>query len=233
MTLLPRRGPSPTAGAPAPGGVAGRADLGGGWRAWLLPADRPVRRYTQLVGGIAVQGVGTALAVHAVLGNMPWDVLHEGVALTTGLLSIGGWMIAVGLVVLLLWLPLRERPGVGTVVNTITAGLWADLFLRVLPAPESVGLAVVLALLGILAHGVGTAIYIGAGLGSGPRDGLMTGLVDRFGGSVRVVRTALEAFVVAVGWVCGGTIGIMTLVYAVTVGWVIHAVLPYVRVSRA
>lgn len=214
------------------GGVAGRADLGGGLRGWLLPPDRPVRRYGQLVVGTAVLGAGTALTVHAALGNIPWDVLHEGVALATGVLTIGGWMIAVGVLVLLLWLPLRERPGVGTVVNTLTAGLWADLFLRVLPTPDSLGLAVVFAVLGILAHGTGTAIYLGAGLGSGPRDGLMTGVVDRFGGSVRGVRTLVEAFVVALGWLFGGTIGLITLVYAVSVGWIVHAVLPRVRVTR-
>src|SRR5690606_16810041 len=129
----------------------------------------------------AVLGLGTALTVHAALGNLPWDVLHEGLAVATGVLTFGGWMIVLGVLVLLLWLPLRERPGVGTVINTLTVGLWADLFLRILPTPGSLGLAVVFAGLGILAHGIGTAIYLGAGLGSGPRDGLMTGIVDRFG----------------------------------------------------
>ncbi|MDD9205965.1 hypothetical protein PU560_05705, partial [Georgenia sp. 10Sc9-8] len=214
----------------AAGGVTGRVDSGHGLRGWLLPRDRPVRRYLQLNTGLAVQGVGTGLVVHSTLGNMPWDVLHEGLAHSVGLLTLGGWMIALGAVVLLLWLPLRERPGVGTVLNTLTAGLWADLFLGVLTTPESLGVQIAFGLLGVLAHGVGTAVYLGAGLGSGPRDGLMTGIVDRVGASVRTVRTSIEALAVAVGWAFGGTIGLMTLLYAILVGWVVQAVLPLVRV---
>lgn len=214
------------------GGVTGRADLDGGLRGWLVPRHRPVRRHVQLQVGVVAQNAGTAFLVHSSLGNLPWDVLHEGLAVSTGLLSLGGWMVVAGTAMLLLWIPLRVRPGVGTVVGTLTAGLWADLFLRVLQVPGPLSVQCLYGVTGILLHGVGTAVYLGAGLGSGPRDGVMTGVVDRFGGSVGVVRTSMEALAVIVGWFIGGTLGVMTFVYAITVGWIVHLVLPAVRVTR-
>ncbi|WP_185972383.1 YczE/YyaS/YitT family protein [Georgenia yuyongxinii] len=210
----------------------GRVDSGAGWRGLLWPRHRPVRRYSQLFLGLALQGQGTALMVHAAVGNMPWDVLHEGLWLVSGTLTLGAWMTIASLFVLLAWIPMRQRPGTGTVFNTFTAGIWADLGLWLLPAPDDLWVRVATAILGILAHGVGTAAYLGAGLGPGPRDGLMTGLVARTGRSVRVIRTTIEVVAVGVGFLLGGTIGLMTLAYALLVGQVIQSTLPAVRVSR-
>lgn len=213
--------------------VVGRADARGGLRGWLVPADRPARRFAQLLAGLAVQGLGTALMVHAALGNMPWDVLHEGLAAATGVLSLGGWMMVLGVLVLLAWIPLRERPGVGTVVNALTAGIWADLFLTLVSGTDGLWVRAAMGAAGILAHALGTAVYLGAGLGSGPRDGLMTGIVGRTGAPVELVRTLIEVFVVLCGWVFGGTLGAITVVYALCAGPIMHLALPYTRVTRA
>lgn len=188
------------------------------------------RRLLQLYAGLALFAVGEALIVRAALGIMPWDVLHQGLVIRLGH-SIGVWSVIVGLVVLLLWWPLRERPGVGTVSNVLVIGPVLDLVLRWLPAPEPLSWRVAFLVVGILLNGIATAAYIGARLGPGPRDGLMTGLVARTGGSVRVVRTGIEVAVVTVGWGLGGNLGWGTLAFALAIGPVVHAFMPLLRVQ--
>lgn len=197
-----------------------------------LRQTRLPRRIFQLVAGLAAFALGEALIVRAALGVIPWDVLHQGLVHQLGL-TIGQWSILVGVVVLLLWVPLRERPGVGTVVNVLSIGLFLDLFLSLLTAPDALWLRVAYLAVGIVLNGLATAAYIGARLGPGPRDGLMTGLVRRTGGSVRVVRTAIEVGVVVVGWLLGGNLGIGTVVFALAIGPVIHLCLPVLTVRPA
>lgn len=139
--------------------------------------------------------------------------------------------MVVGAAVLLAWIPLRERPGLGTLSNVVVIGLAVDGALAVLPAPAGLAGRVVLGLLGIALNAVATAAYIGVRLGPGPRDGLMTGLVRRTGGSVRLVRTAIEVTVVATGWLLGGTLGVVTLLYAVAIGPLVHVLLPRLEVT--
>ena len=190
------------------------------------------RRLVQLFTGLALYGVSLAFLLRAGLGLAPWDVLHQGLAQLLGA-TVGQMVIAVSFVVLLAWIPLRERPGFGTIANALLVGVFVDLTLLVLddagPWPARVGLL----LAGILLNGLATALYIGASLGSGPRDGLMTGLVRRTGHSVRVVRTSLELTVLVVGWLLGGTVGIGTVLYAVAIGPIAHALLPLLTVAAA
>jgi uncharacterized membrane protein YczE len=187
------------------------------------------RRLAQLFLGLALYGLSLALVLRAGLGLAPWDVLHQGLAERLGL-SIGTVLIAVSFVVLLLWVPLRERPGVGTIANALLVGVFVDLTLLVVPDAEGWPARVALLLLGVGLNGVATALYIGARLGPGPRDGLMTGLVRRSGRSVRLVRTLIEASVLVTGWLLGGTVGVGTLLYAVAIGPIAHALLPVLTV---
>ncbi|HEX2174633.1 MAG TPA: hypothetical protein VHG70_01875 [Nocardioidaceae bacterium] len=192
------------------------------------------RRLAQLYAGLALYGVSMALLVRSELGVMPWDVLHQGLARLFGV-SIGTAVIAVSAAVLLTWIPLRERPGLGTVSNAVVIGLTVDAALLVLPTVEAPAMRVVLVLAGVLLNAVATAAYIGVHLGPGPRDGLMTGLVRRTGRSVRLVRTSIEGTVVALGWLLGGTLGVGTVLYALAIGPLVQVLLPRlsVRTSRA
>ena len=192
---------------------------------------RPGRRLSQLLLGLALYGFSNALLVVAGLGLGPWDVLHQGLARLTPL-SIGAMTVAVGAVVMLLWIPLRQRPGIGTLANALLVGVFLDLSLALLPTVEALWLRLVLVLTGVGLNGVATALYIGAGLGPGPRDGLMTGYAAR-GFSVRVVRTSIEVTVLVLGVLAGGTVGIGTVLYAVAIGPLAHALLPRLRVSPA
>nr|WP_218566615.1 hypothetical protein [Vallicoccus soli] len=196
-----------------------------------MPQRLP-RRLVQLYAGLVLYGASMALLVRAELGVMPWDVLHQGLAGILGW-SLGTVTIAVGALVLLLWVPLRERPGLGTVSNVLVIGLAVDAVLRVLPEVDGLALRVVLAVAGTLLNAVATAAYIGVRLGPGPRDGLMTGLVRRTGGSVRLVRTSIEVAVVALGWVLGGTFGAATVLYALAIGPLVQIALPRFEVGPA
>jgi uncharacterized membrane protein YczE len=191
---------------------------------------RPARRLVQLYAGLVLYGVSMALLVRSGLGVMPWDVLHQGLARQLGW-SLGVVTMVVGALVLLAWVPLRERPGLGTVSNVVVIGLALDAALAVLPEPSSLPLRVALVGLGIALNAVATAAYIGVHLGPGPRDGLMTGLVRRSGRSVRLVRTSIEVAVVAVGWLLGGTLGVATVLYALAIGPLVHALLPRLSVD--
>ena len=181
-------------------------------------------RLVQLFVGLIVFGASLALMVRAELGLGPWDVLHQGIAQRTGL-QIGWVIIAVSVAVLLLWIPLRQRPGFGTVANAIVVGLAVDATLVVLSTPRSLALRVFLLVSGIVANGIATGLYIGAGLGPGPRDGLMTGLALK-GLTIRRARTVIEVAVLALGWVLGGTVGIGTVLFAVAIGPLAHYFIP-------
>jgi uncharacterized membrane protein YczE len=188
------------------------------------PADRLARRLVQLLVGLVLYGVSDALLVLGGLGLDPWDVLHQGLARRTGI-PIGTWSIIVGAAVLLIWIPLRQRPGVGTACNVIVIGTVIDVVLALVPAPTALPLRWASLLTGVALNGVATACYIGAGLGPGPRDGLMTGIARR-GHSLRLVRTSIELSVLAAGWLLGGTVGIGTVLYAVSIGPIVHLLLP-------
>jgi uncharacterized membrane protein YczE len=189
----------------------------------MLPLPAPVelrRRLPRVLAGLVLFGIGIGLMVRADLGLAPWDVLHQGVAERTGL-AIGTVTILTGVVVLLLWIPIRERPGLGTVLNVVVIGLVVDATLAVVDAPEPLGARCGLLVVGVFLFGPGSGLYIGAGLGPGPRDGLMTGIARR-GHSVRVVRTGIELSALAVGAALGGSIGIGTVLFAATVGPNVH-----------
>ncbi|WP_026874972.1 YczE/YyaS/YitT family protein [Jiangella gansuensis] len=184
-----------------------------------------VRRLFQLYAGLVLYGFSMALLVEAGLGLDPWDVLHQGVAERTSL-TIGMVTIAVGALVLLAWIPLRQRPGLGTISNVIVIGLAVDAAIWALPSPDVLAVRIAFLAGGVTLNAVATAAYIGARLGPGPRDGLMTGLVARTGRSVRVVRTSIEVTVLATGWLLGGTVGVGTVVYALAIGPLVHILLP-------
>ncbi len=187
------------------------------------------RRLVQLLLGLLLYGASLALLLRAGLGLAPWDVLHQGLAELTGA-TVGSMVIVVSFVVLLAWVPLRQRPGVGTIANAILVGVSLDLTMLVLGDVQQWQWRVGLLVTGVLLNGLATALYIGAMLGPGPRDGLMTGLVRRTGRSVRLVRTSLEVGVLALGWLLGGTVGIGTLLYAVAIGPIVHVLLPRLTV---
>jgi uncharacterized membrane protein YczE len=182
------------------------------------------RRVVQLYVGLTLYGFSDALLVRSGLGLSPWDVLHQGLSRHTPI-SIGLWVNIVGLLVLLMWIPLRQRPGFGTVSNVVMIGLALDGSLSVLSIPHGLATRSAYLVGGVLLNGVATAAYIGARFGPGPRDGLMTGVAAR-GHSVRLVRTAMEVSVLTAGWLLGGTVGVGTLVYAVGIGPLVHVLLP-------
>ncbi|NKY99361.1 membrane protein YczE [Nocardiopsis alborubida] len=214
---------------PRPARDAAAALLG---RVLVTPAlPRPrLRRLAQLYAGLVLYGLSGALLVHAGLGAMPWDVLHQGLSRQTGL-SIGTWSVLVGAALMLLWIPLRQKPGLGTLSNVVVVGMTVDLFLWLLPEAESLVVRVLLLGLGVVVCAVATGCYIGAQLGPGPRDGLMTGLAAR-GWSVRLARTVIEVAVVVTGFLLGGTVGVGTLVFAVAIGPLAQVFLPLMRVPE-
>ena len=196
------------------------------------PTARPARvtgrwprRLLQLYAGLALYGLSIALLARSELGLMPWSVLDQGLARTTGL-SLGACSVVVGVVVLLAWVPLRQRPGLGTVSNVLVIGLALDASLAVLPEVASWPGRLLLVVAAVGLNAVATAAYIGVQLGPGPRDGLMTGLVRRTGRSVRAVRTSIEVAVVVAGVALGGTLGPATLLYAVSIGPLVQLLLP-------
>lgn len=183
------------------------------------------RRLIQLFAGLALYGASLALMLRAALGLGPWDVFHRGLSNHIDL-SFGMLLNIVGAVVLLLWIPLRQKPGIGTVANIFTIGTAVDLTMLVLPEIDGPGLRGAALIAGVVLNGVAGAMYIGAGLGPGPRDGLMTGLCRRTGWSIRLVRTGIELGVLGVGWLLGGTVGLGTVLYALGIGPLVQAFLP-------
>jgi uncharacterized membrane protein YczE len=190
---------------------------------------RIARRLGQLYVGLLLYGLSMGLLIRGGLGVMPWDVLHQGLSRQVGW-SLGTVTVVVGTVVLLAWIPLRQRPGLGTVSNVIVVGLAVDGALAVLPGPSALPVRASFAVAGVLLNGLATAAYIGVQFGPGPRDGLMTGLVRRTGGSVQLIRSAIEVVVVGCGWLLGGTVGPGTVVYALAIGPLVHVFLPRLSV---
>jgi uncharacterized membrane protein YczE len=179
---------------------------------------RLVRRTTQLFAGLALYGIGMALMIESRLGLTSWDVFHQGLSEVTGL-SFGWVVILLGVPILLLWIPLRQRPGFGTIANLVVIGFVVDGALATIADPTAMWLRVAYLVAGILVIGIGTGLYIGARMGPGPRDGLMTGIVARFPKlSIRLVRTTLELTVLVLGWLLGGTVGLGTLAFALAIG---------------
>lgn len=170
--------------------------------------------------------------VRSDLGLNPWDIFHQGVADRTPL-SLGTVIIVAGAIILLLWIPLRQRPGIGTISNIVVIGVAADVGLWLIPEVASLPLRAAMLVAGVILNGVATSAYIGTGLGPGPRDGLMTGVADRTGWSIGVVRTGIELTVLAVGWGLGGTVGIGTVLYAVAIGPIVHRTLPFFTIRSA
>jgi uncharacterized membrane protein YczE len=195
-----------------------------------LRAGRTVRRLVQLALGLTLYGVSMGMMVRSRLGLDPWDVFHYGVAQHLPV-SFGTVVIIVGALVLLLWIPLRQWPGLGTVANVIVIGLATDATLALLGAPTGVPARAGLLLGGIVLNGLAGALYIGSQFGPGPRDGLMTGLVRRTGRSFRLVRTTIELTVLAVGWSMGGVVGLGTVLYAVLIGPIVQVFLPLLTVD--
>ena len=195
-----------------------------------LRAGRLGVRLPLLLAGLFLYGASMAMVLRATLGQIPWDVLHVGVSHHIPL-SFGTIVIGVSLLVLLGWIPLRQKPGLGTIGNALLIGPSADLMLSILDEPSGTVWRVVLLLGGVVLNGVATGMYIGSQFGPGPRDGLMTGLARITGGSIRGVRTGIEVAVVAVGWLLGGTVGVGTILYAVAIGPLAQLFLPLFTVE--
>jgi uncharacterized membrane protein YczE len=183
------------------------------------------RRLTQLFVGLALYGFSLAMFIRAALGLDPWDVFHQGLAGKVGW-SIGTVVVVLSFLVLLLWIPLRQRPGIGTLSNAVLVGVFADVGLFLIPEFSHLGGQIALLVGAVLLNGIATACYIGARLGPGPRDGLMTGLARRTGWSVRLSRTGIEVVVLAAGWLLGGSVGVGTVVYALAIGPLVQLLLP-------
>ncbi|MFJ9446349.1 YitT family protein [Kitasatospora sp. NPDC101235] len=187
------------------------------------------RRIPQLFVGLALYGVSMALMLRAGLGLDPWDVLHQGLQRTVGL-SVGAWVTICGALVLLLWIPMRQRPGLGTVANVLVIGTSMDLTLRVVDGPGALAARIALTAVAIALNGLASGLYIGARLGPGPRDGLMTGLHRRTGRSLRLIRTGIEVTVLTAGLLLGGTAGVGTVAYALAIGPLVQFLLPWCTV---
>jgi uncharacterized membrane protein YczE len=200
---------------------------------FLLPVRGPriTKRMTHLLVGLVLFGIGIGLMLQSGLGVPPWDVLHQGLANHFGL-SVGIWSIIISGVVLVGWLPLREPYGIGTLLNAVIIGVTLDLAVLLIPHPEALVAQMLLLGSGILLIGFASGLYIGADLGPGPRDGLMTGIARR-GPSIRLTRTVIEVAVLAAGWLLGGTFGVGTVAFAVFIGPIVQFFLPRLHVGTA
>jgi uncharacterized membrane protein YczE len=214
---------------PLPAGSAARPGLTDLGPVAQLRAGRLARRLSQLVVGLALYGVSLALMVRGHLGLAPWDVLHSGLIRYLPI-TLGQAVVLMSFVVMLTWIPLREVPGIGTVLNALLVGTSADATLSLLDRPDGILAQAALMLAGIVLCGLASALYIGAQFGRGPRDGLMTALVRRSGRSLRLVRTLLEVGVVAIGLLLGGVAGLGTVLYALLIGPLTQAMLPWFTV---
>ncbi len=191
--------------------------------------DRLGQRLGRCIFGLALFAVGISLHMNANIGAPPWDVFHQGVAKQTEI-SVGKIIVMTGFILLLLWIPLKQKPGLGTILNALEIGLVADLALAIIPEPKNIFVRVIMASLGIVIVAIGTGFYIGSALGPGPRDGLMTGLAKR-GIPIRIGRTAIEVTVLVVGLLLGGQVGVATFAFALGVGPLVHFFLPRLAIS--
>ena len=181
--------------------------------------------------GLIVCGVAFAIMLRANIGLDPWDAFHQGISRMTGV-AIGTVTVIVSFAVLVLWIFLRQKLGIGTIMNSITIGVTINVFYAWIPDAPNYLIGVGYFLVGILINGVGISMYIGGGLGPGPRDGLMTGLVKKTGRPVWFVRTAIEVVVLALGWAFGGSLGLGTVLYAFIIGPVVHVMLPWFNLDK-
>ena len=175
------------------------------------------RRYTQLLSGLLAYGIAIAMIVRGEIGIAPWDVLAQGISFKTNL-DFGLITVLIGAVVLLLWIPLREKPGIGTVLNVLLVGPAASLGLFLIPPGLDLWVRILLFAGGIVLMGLATGLYIGARFGTGPRDGLMTGVSRRTGWRIWIVRSGIELVVLGIGWLLGGDVGVGTLLFALLIG---------------
>ena len=189
------------------------------------------QRVVHLLVGLALYGAGCAIMVRAGIGLDPWTVFAQGVSLQTGI-GIGWVTNIVGFLVLLLWIPLRQKPGVGTLANILLVGTSMQAMLAVFPAIDGFALQVLVFLLGMMLVAVASGLYIGADFGPGPRDGLMTGLRARFGWPIWAARLVVEASVLLAGWLLGGTVGLGTIIFALGIGPLVHRTLPLFDLRR-
>jgi uncharacterized membrane protein YczE len=198
---------------------------------YLIPiaGERLPRRITQLIVGLVLFGIGIGVMLQSGLGVPPWDVLHQGLARQFGL-TVGIWSIIVSVAVLLLWLPLKQPYGLGTLLNAIIIGVVIDLTGLFIPAATTTGFAWLMLVAGVLLIGIASGLYIGANLGPGPRDGLMTGIARR-GPSIRLTRAVIEITVLTLGWILGGTFGLGTIVFALAIGPLVQFFLPLWDIS--
>ena len=200
----------------------------------FIPVDRAGERIARCLGGLVLFGVGIALIIEAQLGAAPWDVFHTGITELTGV-STGSVIVITGVLLLLLWIPLRERPGLGTILNAVVIGVVFDLTAPLIADTDRVLVRTAMMLGGIALVAIGSGFYIGAGLGPGPRDGLMTGLAERtlVGRhiSIRAARTIVEVTVLVAGVALGGAIGVGTAVFAIGIGPLVHFFLPRLTIS--
>lgn len=188
------------------------------------------RRLVQLFAGLSLYGFSMALLLRSALGATPWDVLSTGL-ITHFPMSFGKMTIASSAVVLLIWIPLKQMPGVGTIANAFLVGIAADITLAAIDQPESILAQISLMIAGVLFNGLATALYLGSQLGPGPRDGLMTGISRVSGRSIRMVRTCIEVIVVVLGFALGGVLGIGTALYALAIGPLVHFMLPLATID--
>jgi uncharacterized membrane protein YczE len=200
---------------------------------YLVPVagERLASRLTRLVAGLTLFGIGIGLMLQSGLGVPPWDVLHQGIARQLGI-TVGITSIIVSALVLLLWLPLKEPYGIGTLLNAVIIGVVIDVMALVLPEAGNGLAAWVMLLTGVVVIGLASGLYIGANLGPGPRDGLMTGIAKR-GPSIRLTRALIEVTVLTLGWALGGTFGVGTIVFALAIGPLVHFFLPRFSISAA
>jgi len=198
----------------------------------MSPALTMTRRVVQLLVGLFLYGFAISMMIRAALGISPWDVLSQGTVLHTGL-NYAVVTNLIGVVVLLLWIPIRQKPGIGTVANVLLIGPSIEVGLWILPEATDLVPRILLLVGGLLALAVATGLYIGARFGPGPRDGLMTGIHRRTGWPIWVVRTSIEVIVLSIGWLLGGNVGLGTLAFALLIGPLVNVTLPLLRVPEA
>jgi len=198
----------------------------------MNPALTMTRRIVQLLLGLFLYGIAISLIVRAAIGVAPWDVLSQGVVKQTGL-SFGLVTVALSVVVLLLWIPIKQKPGIGTLLNALLVGPSAEVGLALLPVPEGLVLQIVYFAGGLSLLAIATGLYIGARFGPGPRDGLMTGIHRKFGWRIWIVRTAIEVTVLSIGWLLGGNVGLGTLAFALLIGPMVNVTMPLLLVPAA
>lgn len=190
------------------------------------------RRIGQLIIGLFLYGIGIALMIRGGVGVAPWDVLGQGVSLQSGL-AFGLVTNLIGAAVLLAWIPIRQKPGIGTIVNVLLIGPSAQVGLWAIPVLDDLLPRIAVFLLGLLTVAIATGLYIGARMGPGPRDGLMTGIHRRWGWPIWVARTAVEVTVLTIGWLLGGNVGLGTLAFALLIGPMVHRTIPWLMVPAA